>query len=534
MSDGNIDRREFLKIASAASALMAPLPPALAAPARQLPNEKGPFDIVITGGRAIDPETGLDAVRNVGIKGGRIAAISDKPLKGAKVLKAEGQVVAPGFIDLHAHGQQLPAAWVQAYDGVTTALELESGLLPIGKFYADVAKEGRPINYGAGAAWTFGRVMVKEPAHGPADATLGWYQRAFALMNWQNSILTSEEMKQVLDYVETGLKEGAIGISINAGYAPGMGRKEYYELAKLAVKHNVGTYTHDRYMSIVEPLSAFEALGEQAGLAAITGAHMHICHLNSVAGRDIEDCAKLVKEAQAKGFNLTVGAYPYGAFATAIGADFLLGPQWKERFGVKDASAMEFNGQPLTQAKIDEMQKSSPGDAIVLHFLGDEDDPAMWKMLDQSVLYPGGAIESDGMPWTDKDGKILEGNVWPLPEGAFAHPRSSGCFSRFFARWVRERKMTSLPDAIRRCSLRPAQILESSVPQMKKKGRLQVGADADIIVFDPATIQDKGTFVAPAQLSVGFRHVVVNGVPIIVDTSRIASARPGKPVRRNV
>ena len=267
-------------------------------------------------------------------------------------------------------------------------------------------------------------------------------------------------------------------------------------------------------------------------LAAITGANMHVCHLNSVAGRDIKDCAELLMAAQARGLPLTVEAYPYGAFATAIGADFLRGPHWKETFGVKDASAMEYNGKPLTQAEIDERQAKSPGDPVILHFLGDEDDPAMIEMLDQSVLYPGASIGSDAMPWADSTGKILPGDIWPLPEGAFAHPRSAGTYSRFISRWVRQRKKISLLEALRKTSLIPAKILEPAVPQMKTKGRIQVGADADVVVFDLNTITDKATFTDPANLSVGFRHVVVNGTPIIEEGNRLGDARPGKPVRR--
>ena len=535
---GKMDRRNFLTIASAGvAATMMSTTLAKAAgqsSAKQIPNEQGPFDLVVSGGKVVDPETGLEAVRNVGIKGNRIAAVSDKPLKGAKTLKAEGMVVAPGFIDLHAHGQQLPAAWVQAYDGVTTQLELESGLLPVAKAYDIIEKEGRPINYGLGSAWTFARAMVMQPDTGKPDGTLLWFQKAFSQSGWQNSVPNEQQLEEIMDLVEGGLKEGALGISINAGYAPGMGRKEYYELAKLAARYKVATYTHDRYMSVLEPQSSFEALGEQIGLAAITGAHMHVCHINSVAGRDLEAATKLVKEAQDRGIPVTVESYPYGALSTAIGAEFFRGSEWLSRFGGTDYSAVEEKGVPLTEGKIQELQKSSPGDVVVFHFLQEDTNPDDMKILDRAVLYPGGAIASDGMPWFDPKGNIYVGDVWPLPEDAFAHPRSSGCFSRFYAKWVRERKAISLLEAVRKTSLIPAQILEEAVPQMKKKGRLQVGCDADVVVFDLETIEDKGTFVKPAQLASGKRHVIVNGVPVIEEGKRIGDARPGRAVRRNV
>lgn len=154
--------------------------------------------------------------------------------------------------------------------------------------------------------------------------------------------------------------------------------------------------------------------------------------------------------------------------------------------------------------------------------------------MDMSVLYPNAAIASDGMPWAAKDGSLIQGNVWPLPEGAFAHPRPAGCYSRFISSWVRERNVITLSEAIRKTSLIPAQILETSVPQMRTKGRVQVGSDADIVVFDLATIKDNATFTAPAQLSTGFRHVVVNGTPIIRDGNGLGEARPGKPIRRPI
>lgn len=526
MADLELDRRTLLAL-GAASAIA--LPAAARAQQMQMrPNEDGPYDLVLTGGRVVDPETGFDAVRNVGIKGDRVAAISETPLEGAEFLDASGMIVAPGFIDLHAHGQQLTAAWVQAFDGVTTALELESGLLPISRFYDLTAAEGRPINYGASVAWTYARIAEKEGIE--PDGTLEWFQQAFSFSNWQNTLATSEELERILDRVEAGLRDGGIGIGVNAGYAPGYGRKEYYALAQLAAWHEVPTFTHVRYISVIEPLSAFEALEELVALSAATGAHMHVCHLNSSAGRDVEICAELLLGAQARGLPISVEAYPYGAGSSAVGAELYRG-DWLDRWGAPDASSLELNGVSLTQERIDELQASDPGAVVVMHFLRPDDSEEDRRLLDLSVLYPGAAIASDAMPWA-VGSSLVEGDVWPLPEGAFAHPRSSGCYARFLGRWVRDRQAIPLSEALAKTSLIPAQILESSTPQMRTKGRVQVGADADIVVFDLATIEDRATFVAPAQLSVGVRHLVVNGTPVIRDGARQGDARPGRAVRR--
>ncbi|RJG41725.1 amidohydrolase family protein [Mesorhizobium sp. DCY119] len=527
-SGADVTRRALLTLAATATAVT-PISSFAQSTAVRRENESGPYDLVIKSGRVVDPETGLDAIRDVGVKDGRIAAISESSLSAARILQAEGQIVAPGFIDLHAHGQQLPAAWVQAFDGVTTALELESGLLPISRYYDLVAKEGRPINYGASVAWTYARIAEKEGLE--PDGTITWFQGAFAKSNWQTTIATAEEIDRIVARVEDGLREGGLGIGINAGYAPGYGRKEYYKLAELAARYGVPTFTHVRYGSVKEPQSAFEAFEELVALSAATGAHMHVCHINSSSSRDIGDCVALLKGAQAKGISITVEAYPYGAGSSTIGAEIYRGADWLERWGASDASAMELKGQPLTQAKIDELQASAPGTVVVMHFLRPDKSEMDQVLLDLSVLYPGGSIASDAMPWQNSVG-LIEGDVWPLPQDAFAHPRSAGCFSRFLARYVRERKVISLSEALGKMSLEPARVLQTAAPQMLRKGRLQVGTDADIVVFDLATVQDNATFVEPARLSTGFRHVVVNGTPVIEEAKRIADARPGRPVRR--
>jgi Amidohydrolase family len=527
MSASDLSRRDLLALGAAGLAGLPTLANAQEVATR--PNESGPFETVLRGGRVIDPETGFDAVRDVGIRAGRIASISETPLEGDEVLDATGMIVAPGFIDLHSHSQQLPGAWMQAFDGVTTALELESGLLPISLYYEMTAAEGRPINFGASAAWTYARIAEKEGIE--PDGTLTWFQSAFALTDWQNTLATPEELEGILDKVETGLKEGGLGIGINAGYAPGYGRREYFELAKLAARYDVPTFTHVRYLSVIEPQSTLEALEELVALSAATGAHMHVCHLNSSSGRGVEACAELLQGAQSRGLPITVEAYPYGAASSAVGAELFRGENWLERWAVDDASALELFGEPLDQAKIDELQAAEPGTPVVMHFLRPDSRAEDERMLDVSVLYPGAAIASDAMPWGVGD-LLIEGDVWPLPEGSFAHPRTAGCYARFISKFARDREVISLSDALAKVSLYPARILEKSVPQMRTKGRLQVGADADIAVFDLATFQDSSTYVAPAQPSKGMRHLIVNGTPVIVDGARQGDRKPGRAIRR--
>ena len=499
-----------------------------------LENENGPFDIVIVNGRVVDPETNLDAIRNVGIKGNRIAAISKRKLTGAKIIDAEGLIVAPGFIDMHAHGQQLPAARAQAFDGVTTALEMESGLFPIGTYYDITASEGRPINYGASVAWTYARIMAKEPEITPADGTIVWFQNAFSLNNWQNTIATQDELKQILGSVEQGLKEGGLGIGINAGYAPGYGHKEYYELAKLAKSYEVPTYTHVRYLNSAEPNSTFEAFQELISLSATTGAHMHICHLNSSSVQDIEDCADLVKEAIDKGLAVTTEAYPYGAGSSVVGAEVFRGDDWLQRWGVPSASYMEANGKALNQDKVTKLQATAPGTVVVMHFLKPDEDKEDRAKMDRSVLFPGAAIASDAMPWMDDKGTLIEGDVWPLPSNAIAHPRSIACFSRFIEKYVNEYKAVTLVEAMERTSLNACRILEDAVPQMLNKGRVQVGKDADLVIFKLDEVKAVATFEKPNALSDGMKYVLVNGTPIIEAGEMLLDSNPGQPVRNKI
>lgn len=490
------------------------------------------YDLVILGGRVIDPETAFDAIRNVAISEGKIVAISETQLEGDTVVDATGHVVSPGFIDLHAHGQTIGDYRMYVMQGVTTALELESGVLPISDWYEAQGQKNLPINYGASAGWTFARIAAFTDT--APSAVPSYFQDAQSLSNWKSDIASPNQSSRLLSLVEQGLREGALGIGVNAGYAPGYGQKEYFALAEMANEHGVATFTHVRYASITEPRSSFEAIKELIANAAISGAHMHLCHINSTSLADIRATLALIEEAQAKGINITVEAYPYGAASTVVGAAMFSGPNWRERMA-STAENFQLGAKRMTEDQLTDYQANKPGTFITWHFL-DESKPEDLAMLDASVTHPSIMIASDSTFWAyfDDDGNIKTymGDEWPLPKTLFAHPRSAGTFGKVLRSYVRERNLLSLREAIRKMSLMPAQTLEEFVPQMKHKGRIQVGMDADIVVFNPETVADRATFENANQPAVGVQTVIVNGEFVVRDSELLVDAAPGRPIRR--
>src|SRR6266849_2468433 len=450
------------------------------------------YDLVIEGGRVLDPETGLDATRNIGIMGGKIARISADPLRAKRVISAKGLVVAPGFIDLHQHGQDLDSGQVKALDGVTTALEMEIGVPDVAKFLKH--KEGHSlINYGTTASHPAARAL----AFGTTVPEGGIVPKAGVATDQPAS---PDRIQRITERLKQELAAGGLGIGMGIQYTPGATRLEVIQMFRLAAETRVPVFTHVRSAGRVEPGSSIEAISEVIGAAAVTGASLHIVHINSSCLKDSEECIAMVAGARTRGLDITTEAYPYTAGMTDI-TSALFNPGWQEKLGI-DYSALQLpdTGERLTKARFDELHASAQPHMVVIHSNTQE-------MVDAVIPNPMVMIASDGLK---------------------GHPRNAGTYSRILGQYVREMRSLTLMDAIRKMTLMPAQVLEKSTPAAHAKGRLQEGADADIVVFDPQTIADRATYQSPMEPSVGVRYLVVGGTLLVDQSKLVPDVFPGR------
>lgn len=444
------------------------------------------YDLVLEGGRVMDPETGTDAVRNVGIRDGKIARISSEALSGHRMVHANGLVVAPGFIDLHQHGQEMESQRVKALDGVTTALELEIGAPDVAQFLK--AKEGRSlIHYGTAASHVAARSLVFGTPI-PADEILPKDGPA------TDQPATPQQITQIEDRLRAELDAGGLAIGMGIQYTPGATRLEVIDMFRLAAERRVPVYTHVRSSSRVDPGSSIESVSEVIGASAVTGASLHIVHINSSCLRDVFECLAMVEGARARGLDVTTEAYPYIAGMTMINSA-LFNPGWQEREGGISYGDLVLpnTGEHLTKERFDELHNSSTPHTVLVFANTQE-------TIDKVIPHPLIMIASDGFQ---------------------GHPRNAGTYSRVLAQYVREKGTITLMDALRKMSLMPAEVLERSTPTARQKGRLQEGADADIVVFDAGTISDRSTFAKPMEPSVGVHFLLVGGT-VVVDEGKIA------------
>ncbi len=462
----------------------------------QPPAARASYDIVIRGGRVIDPESRLDAVRNVGIRGGRIAAISSAPLRGKQTIEARGLVVAPGFIDLHAHGQDNENYRIFALDGVTTALELEVGTADVPAFYAE--RKGKSlINFGAAASHIKARMDVLHDG-GVAAHTL------LPLDSAGYNVASDAQIAAMRRHIETGLSAGGLGVGMGLQYTPAATKYEVLEAFRSAATFRAPVFVHTRSWGAADPGSSVESYMEVIAASAISGAPVHIVHLNSTSIAATPRTLAMIADARAHGVDVTAEAYPYIAGMTEIASPlldrYIAGPD-----SLFSTLMLARTGERLTRATF--MANRKPGEVVILFV----NTPEMEAL---AITSPLTAIASDG----------------GLRQGV-GHPRAAGTFARVLGHYVRDTRQLSLMEAIRKMTLMPAQRLEAFAPVFRNKGRLRVGADADVTIFDPVTVSDRSTYLKPALVSVGFRHVLVHGVPVVVDGDIRDGVSPGRGAR---
>lgn len=462
------------------------------------------YDIVLMGGRVIDPETKLDTIKNVGILQNRIAQISSQPLQGKKIINVSGLVVAPGFIDLHVHGRSNVEQEYQLHDGVTTALELEWGIEHLGKWYE--SRKGKAlINYGASVCWPFERFKgidkYKDVVTQLSQRTVKGESSLELLMTTvlpaAAEQITDADMAKTLHNIKSSLAEGGIGIGVPIGYLPKSNPKELYNVFQFAGELNALVYTHVRDGDII-------SIQEVISDAILTHAPLHIVHINSMALGNIQLAIDMVHAAREKGFDITTELYPYTAGSTAI-QSAIFNEGWQEKKGItyQDLQWVA-TGERLTKETFDAYRKT--GGMVILHIMKSE-----W--IKSGIAASGVMIASDGMPYAK-----------------LAHPRTSGTFSRVLGKYVREDKVIDLMTAIEKMTLLPAKRLENIAPTMRFKGRIQVGADADITIFNPNTVVDKSTFEKGLGFSAGIEYVIVNGTIALMNGKTVTGVIPGQPV----
>jgi dihydroorotase-like cyclic amidohydrolase len=482
-------------------------------------------EIVLRGGRVIDPESGFDAVADVAIGGDRVTRVGVGLPAAPTDVDVSGLVVTAGFVDLHSHVNDLAGLRLQALDGVTTALELEAGASPVAAAYRVAAAEGRPVNYGFATSWAQAR-MDAVAAFAPGG-TLADFLSRLGDPGWQGPVEPAQ-LSALFSRLAGDLADGALGIGILLGYAPAVDPAEYLRVAALAAEAGVPTFTHARDLIEMVPHIPVDGAEEIVRAAGQTGAHMHYCHVNSTSQRHIDRVLGLVGRAQAAGAQISTEAYPYGSGMTAIGAAFLAPERLAERGLVPSSLTFAPTGERVASAdRLRALRRDQPGGLAIIELL-DENDAADRALLMRSLTFPGAVVASDAMPltWTGPADPL----AWP-PASAITHPRTAGTFSRAVRLLTRGGEPLNLAQALSKCSLQPARLLEARVPAMRRKGRLEAGADADVVVFDPAALTDQATYTDSTRPSAGIRHVLVNGTFVVRDGSIVADARPGRPVR---
>ena len=489
------------------------------------------YDLVITDGRVIDPETMYDDVANVGIKDGRIAIITKQKISGRETIKAKGLVIAPGFIDTHYHATDVFATKMALRDGVTTGMDLEAGSFNVKGWYDEKAKSGWQVNYGTSTSLLYARMAVHDPdaeLEAPIDFSNIPTYAAKALTDgvqgWADTKSSIEDMNKVMQILDEDLRQGALGIAAPIAYmAQGLTSYELFAGQRAGANYGRLTSVHTRYHLLSEtPTEAPIAFDEVFTNAMLLDAPLLMAHNNDYGWWEIEEKLQLARD---KGLNMWSEYYPYAAGSTAITAAFLAPSEWVEKKGYRyeDTIYDPIDDKYLTNETYAALMKNDPGRSVVVEF------PYRKAWMNYWLSIPHMTIASDAMAGVGADGQLLPWDAdWSEYRG---HPRTSGSRGAAF-RMAREQGVP-LMFTIAQASYWPAKHLgDTGLEAMKERGRLQVGKVADITIFDAKTITDNSGFKVGQHgiPTTGIPYVLVNGT-IVVKDSEVLPVKPGQVIR---
>lgn len=448
------------------------------------------FDLVILNGNIIDPIDG-EYQKNIGIKDGKIVEISDKNLSGKEEIDLEGKKIAPGFIDIHMHEDELINGVIK-YDtfnfmalmGVTTAVGGNCGLgcVNIKEYLSTFDKQGAPVNY----AGLIGNAKLRE--------YIGCDDRYHPAKK--------DEIKKMGEIIKEGMQNGALGLSFGLEYTPGVSTEEFMELSKIVSEYPKKMVAcHYRF----DAIRSLEALSEMIIVARETKVKFEISHIGScIAFGQMEEGLKMLDAAIDSGIDIMADLYPYNAFATYIGTA-VFDPGCFERWGVGyDAIQIadgKYSGQRCNKEIFDYLRENEPNTMAVAFVMND--DEVSEAMKNKHIM-----IGSDG-----------------LMANGLGHPRGVGTFPRVLGKYVRQEHVIDLITAINKMTYMPAQRLG-----LKSKGRIKEGYDADITIFDYEKVIDNATFEKPNLISNGIEYVIVNGVKTVVN-GNLTGSKPGISIK---
>ncbi|SHG79691.1 amidohydrolase family protein [Ferrimonas marina] len=493
------------------------------------------YDLVIMNGRVMDPETGLDKITNVAVDQGQIVKITDESLEGDKVIDASGLVVAPGFIDTHSHVVAIPIMQkLHLRSGVTTPLALEVGAYPIKNWYNRL--EGRSqTNFGASVSAAGIRTKVLNSKYNTRTGTMindifdAEETKASGVSGAAlHDIADGDQIEQITAMVDQELKAGGLGIGVPVGYmSKAATTVETKEWQRLAGEYGVPSYLHGRFSSELPPTSGLLGIEEMLSGVGIYGGGLLVQHMHQQTLAETPAALKMLDDARGKGYKVMAEIYPYNFGATIAAADYLDPANYQRNMNRDYSDIIETaTKKPLTKERYEQLLKEDPGASVMFYGATNEE-------LKDALAHNTTIVGSDAFPLMKSDGMMAYS--WSTPyEDLQGHPRAAGTQARVL-KMVREDNLMPLMLAISKMTYMPAKFLEENgIEQMSSKGRIQVGADADITLFDPATVTDNATLEQPGLPSTGIPYVVVNGTVVVEDSVVLKDVYPGQAVRNQI